>query len=121
MNILETARPFINEKFTFTGTKYASCHDDFRKFDVELMVAVVEIQRYFGRTLGTPLFRTGKDNIFRLLAAQLADVLFAHDPADGIGNIALAAAVRPDNSRDAFIKCQCCLICERFKSPQLHL
>jgi hypothetical protein len=30
--------------------------------------------------------------------------LFPNDPADGIGDIAFAAAVRADNCRDPFIK-----------------
>ena len=121
MNVFQTARPLVNKEFTFAGAENPPCYDDFRKFDIELMIAIVKIQGYFCRSLGTPFFRTGKNNVLRLLTAQLADILFPHDPADGIGNIALAAAVRSDDSCDSLIKCQCCLICEGLKSPQFHL
>ena len=35
-----------------------------------------------------------------LVPRRYLDALFTHDPADGIGNIALAAAIWPNNGRD---------------------
>ena len=84
------------------------------------MLAVVKIQGYFCRPLGTSLFRAGKDNIFRLLSPQVTYILFAHNPAHGIGNITFAAPVGADNGRNAMGKGQGCPVCKGFKSLQFH-
>ena len=41
--------------------------------------------------------RAAEDDVFHLLAAQALRALFAHDPGQGVGDVALAAAVRADN------------------------
>ena len=120
MDILQAARPAVDIVFAVAGAEQAPGDDDFRKFRVQGMVAVIKIERYFGRPLRPAGLRTGKDDIFSTLAPQLADILFPHDPADGVGNVALAAAVRPDDGRHALIKVQSCLIGKGFEASQLH-
>src|SRR6185436_19458657 len=44
-------------------------------------------------TIAGPL----EDDVLHLAAAQMFDALLAQDPGDRVGNIALAAPVRPDN------------------------
>ena len=41
-----------------------------------------------------------QDHVLHLRAAELAAVLLAHDPADGVGDVRLAGAIRPDDGRD---------------------
>ena len=55
---------------------------------------------HIGHAQGPAGTAAGKDDIFHLGPAQVLDALFTHDPADGIGNIALAAAIWPNNGRD---------------------
>ena len=65
---------------------------------------VVEDQRDLRDVQGTPLRRARENDILRARAAQVADVLLAEHPAHGIRDIALAAAVRADNRRDAVVE-----------------
>ena len=50
------------------------------------------------------LLATGEDHIGRTTGAQRAVTLLAQHPAQGVGDIALAAAVWPDDGRDAAVK-----------------
>lgn len=45
--------------------------------------------------------RAAEDHVFHPGAAQAFGRLFAQDPADGVADVRLAAAVGPDNRRDA--------------------
>ena len=60
-----------------------------------------------------------------LAAPQLAAVLLAHDPADGVGDIGLAGAVWPHDGGDVLTEVQHRLIREAlealdFQSPKVH-
>lgn len=65
---------------------------------------VVKNQRDLGHIERLPRGRTGEDNVLRARAAQISDILLAEHPAHSIRNVALAAAVRPDDSRDAMVE-----------------
>ena len=45
-----------------------------------------------------------EDHVFHLVAAQALGALLAEDPRNGIGNVALAAPVGPDDGGDALIE-----------------
>ncbi len=47
-----------------------------------------------------------EDHVLHLVATQTFCALFAHDPGEGVGHIALAAAVRADNRRDPAVERQ---------------
>ena len=64
------------------------------------MITIVKNKGHIGHAQGPAGTAAGKDDIFHLGPAQVLDALFTHDPADGIGNIALAAAIWPNNGRD---------------------
>ena len=120
MDIFQAARPAVDIVFTVAGAEEAPRDDDFREFRIQGVVAVIEVQRDFRCPLGPAGLGPGKDDVFRLLPPQLADILFPHDPADGIGNIALAAAIGTDDGRNALVEGQGRLICKGLESPQFH-
>src|SRR5262249_57218977 len=45
-----------------------------------------------------------EDHILHLVAAQALGALLAHHPGDGVGHVALAAAVRPDDRGHPFVE-----------------
>ena len=47
-----------------------------------------------------------EDHVFHLVAAQALRALLAHHPGDGVGDVALAAAIRADDRRDALVEGQ---------------
>lgn len=82
MDIFQAARPAVDIVFTVAGAEEAPRDDDFREFRIQGVVAVIEVQRDFRCPLGPAGLGPGKDDVFRLLPPQLADILFPHDPAD---------------------------------------
>ena len=67
--------------------------------DRQQAVAVVEDERDVGHALGGALLRAGPDDVLGLARAQ-RPTLLAERPAQGIGEVALARAVGPDDGRD---------------------
>ncbi|MNI22525.1 hypothetical protein D3C73_760820 [compost metagenome] len=58
------------------------------------MILIIQRKRHFPVVHSLPRIAPGKDNILHLAAAQRFGALFAQHPADAVGNIAFAAAVR---------------------------
>src|SRR5207248_3070024 len=61
-----------------------------------------------------------EDHVFHLVAAQALGALLAHHPRDRIGHVALAAPVRADNRRDAFVEGELGPIGKRFEAVDLE-
>ena len=70
------------------------------------MLRIVDYQRDLGKAHGTALGRAAEDDVLHLGTAELTAALFAHDPADGVGNIGLAAAVGTHDRRDVLAEIQ---------------
>ena len=51
----------------------------------------------FGHAARLTVARALKDDVLHLAAAQVLDALLAQNPGDRVGNVALAAAVWPDD------------------------
>ena len=71
------------------------------KVDGQPAVGVIQGQGRRSHAQPCPLRATGKDHVLRALSPQRAIALFPQHPANGIGDVALTAAVRPDDGRDA--------------------
>ena len=81
----------------------------------ENMLRVVDDQRHLREAHLVALLRTAEDDVLHLGAPELAAVLLAHDPADGVGDVGLAGAVGTYNGRDILPEVQYRLIGERFE------
>ena len=68
--------------------------------DRQQAVGVVEDERDVGHALGGALLRAGPDDVLGLARAERA-ALLAERPAERVGEVALARAVRPDDRADA--------------------
>jgi len=75
-----------------------------------------EPQPHFGGGRRLPRVAAAEDHVFHLVAAQALRALLAHHPRDGIGDIALAAAVRTDDRGHALIEGELGPIGERFEA-----
>ncbi len=118
LNVPQTARSLVDKKFAVPVSQHAPRHRHLRRFGKQLVRRIVQHHRHLGAVFRLARRRAGKNNILRPLPAQIAHILLAQHPTHRIGNIALPAAVRPDNHRDAFGKRNFRPIRERFKSRQ---
>ncbi len=63
-----------------------------------------ELQPDLGRRRGLPRIAAIEDHVLHALAAEALGALLAQHPGDGVDDVALAAAVGPDNGRDAIVE-----------------
>ena len=118
LDVSQTARSLIDEKFAVPVSEHAPRHGHLRRIRRQLMRRIVQHHRHLGAVFRLARHRAGENNILRPLPAQIAHILLAQHPTHRVGNIALPAAVRPDNHRDAFGKYNLRPIGERFESRQ---
>ena len=105
----------VNKIFTFARTIIPAGNRNFVGVFRQRAVAVVKTERYLGKAFGFSKIRPHKNDIFHFRAAQIFRRLLTEYPADGVGNVALAAAVRTDDRGDAFVKFQDGFIRKGFK------
>lgn len=80
------------------------------------MLRVVDDQRHLRKAHLVPLLRTAEDDVLHLGAPELAAVLLAHDPADGVGDIGFAGSVGSHDGGDVLAEVQHRLVGERLES-----
>ena len=79
-------------------------------------------QGNFGHSGGIAVAGAGEDHVFHARAAQRLGRLLAQHPGDRVGDVRLAAAVRPDDGGDAFaMEFQFGAIAERLEPQDLQL
>ena len=71
---------------------------DLFKVTVECMRRVVKNKRYLRHIQSSAVLRSGKDNVGHLFTTERFDALFTEDPADRVGYIRFATAVRSDDA-----------------------
>src|SRR5437867_1746300 len=97
-----------------------ACDEDFLIRDREGSIRVVEDQGDLRHVHRPAPGRALEDDVFHLAAAQQARRLLAQDPADGIGDVGLAAAVRPHDRGDSRFERQLDRARERLEARQLE-
>ena len=95
--VLKAAGLLVDEIFARTVAINAARDRNFVVIGAELLLAVGEGDRNFSETEGLTRIGTVKNDIDELRAAQRGRALFAEHPTDGVGNVGLTAAVRPDD------------------------
>ncbi len=98
----------------------AAADDDLLEVDWQPAVAVVEDEVDLAHADGRLLAATGEDDVFEATGAERAGALFAEDPANGVGDVALADAVRPDDAGDAGPELEDSLSSEALEPAQLQ-
>ena len=116
VDVLQAHGLLVDVILRFTAAVIAAGHRHLRLVPVEDMLGIVDDQRHLRKAHLAALFRAAEDHILHLGAAELAAVLLAHDPADGIGNIGLTAAVGAHNGGDVLTEVQYRFIGKRLKA-----
>ena len=126
VDILDAAARPVEEHLALAAAIQAARDDDFGKIDRQRAVRIVEHERDFGDADPLARGRAGENDVFRFRSAQVPHILLAEHPTNRIGDVALAAAVRPDDGRDARIELDDDLVGKRFEAIgfetfQLHV
>ena len=103
-DVLHAAGLFVDEIFAFAAAIKAARHRHFREIQIEHTAGVVECERDFAERLRFARLRAAENDVLHVGTAQGLCRLFAEHPADGIRHVALAAAVRPDDTGHAVIE-----------------
>ena len=113
--ILQPAVFLVDGIFAVPTPVHPALETYFLEIHRQAVVRIVEHQGYFRHPHRPAAAASGKNHILHLRAPEVFDALFPQDPADGIGNIALAAAVGPHNGSDARFEFDIHFVCKGFK------
>ena len=102
VHVLEAHVLAVDRVFALAAAVVAAADRDFVGVHRKAVVRVVDGQADGGVAHRAAGLGAAKDDVLHLArAAQLLGAGFAHDPADGVGYIAFARTVGPDNAGDA--------------------
>ncbi len=79
-----------------------------------------QLQPYLRRAGGLAGIGPAEDDVLHLLATQALGALLAEDPGQGIGDVALAAPVGPDDGGDAFVEGELRSVGKGFETGQFE-
>ena len=123
VDVFQAAGLAVDEIRSLAAAIHAPGELDFGKV-LELLrrgaVVIGDGQADFGHVQGRFAVGAGKDDVFHGLAPQLLDALLAHDPSQGIEDIALPAAVRPYDGRHPGGEMDGRLFMKRLKAGQVE-
>ncbi len=91
----------VEEVLVLSGAVSAAPDHHLRELQGQDPLRVVDGDQYLGQAHARPPARAGKDHVFGRLGSQRVVALLAHDPADGVRDVALAAAVGADHGGNA--------------------
>ena len=93
VHVLQPHRLLVDVIFRFAAAVVPAGNGHLRLVTGEDMLGVINDQRHLRKAHLAALLRAAEDHVLHLGAAELAAVLLAHDPTDGVGDIGLAGAV----------------------------
>ena len=121
VDVAQPARCAVEHVFALAAARQAACDDDFLEGHRKRAVFILEVKRNLGDVHRTARRRALEDHLFHLRPAERLCALFAEHPADGVGDVGLAAAVGADHCRHARLEEERRVIGERLESLQLEL
>ena len=104
-DVFHAAGLLVDGVLAFAAAEQAARERHFVVFEIlEHTRGVIERERDLAERLALALLRAAENDVLHIGAAHGLGRLFAEHPADGIGHVALAAAVGPDDAGDAVIE-----------------
>ena len=101
VDVLQTDVLAVDGILALAAAVVTAANGDFVSVHIQTVVAVVDGQRDRGKAHGTAALGAAEDDVLHFAgAAQLLGAGLAQHPADGVGNIRFAGAVRPDHAGD---------------------
>ena len=104
LHVAETAHALVQQVLALARAVEAARHPDLAPRDVEVSreaAVIVEDEADLGESHRLPRGRAMEDDVFHLVAAEGLGALLSQGPANGIGDIRLAASVGAHDARHA--------------------
>jgi hypothetical protein len=120
-DVFEAARGFVDEVLAGAVAVQAPRDGDLGVVDVERVgeaVGVVEGDGDLGQGLGAAFFGAVEDDVVHAAAAEVFGGLFAQAPADGVNDVALAAAVGAHHSGERVVEQHLGVVAKGFESRE---
>ena len=114
-DVLQATARLVDEELALARAKETARDDDLAVIDGHVSLVLKE-ERDFRDAHGVPRRAARKDDVLGLRAAQSTHILLAEHPAHGVRDIALAAAVRSDDRRDARMELNLDFVGKRFEA-----
>ena len=116
LDVAEAAGRAVDEVLALAGAEDAAGDGDLVVLEAELLLAVGEGDGDLGHAEGLVLVGAGEDDVGHRAAAQGGGALLAEDPADGVRDVGLAAAVGADDGGDAGLEDEARLLREALEA-----
>ena len=99
VDVPQAARNLVDEVLAVAGAVRPARDSDFLKLHRKQAGGVVHGERDLRQAHGLALRAAAENDVLRASGPKVAHVRFAHDPRDCVPDVALAGAVRADDSR----------------------
>ena len=109
----------VQEVLALAPAMEAARDGDLGEIDRQRVIGVVEEELDLAEVGGAAAGRAREENVVRLLRAQLERAERAGRPADGVGDVRLAGAVRPHDDPDALLEANFDRVRERLEAANL--
>ncbi|OQB95849.1 MAG: hypothetical protein BWX86_01052 [Verrucomicrobia bacterium ADurb.Bin122] len=119
LDVLQAARLAVEEVLALPVAVHAAHDLDLVKLAAELLLAIGQEQRDFAQLRRFAGVGALENDVLHLAAAQGLGALFAQHPADGVGDVGLAAAIGTDDGGDAGFETQRRRVRKGLKTVQL--
>ena len=116
MDIFQPAAYIVQAVFTFATFVIFSGNRYRVKFCRQQVLGVFKSEAHLGKSAGTSCFTSVKNQTFEVFAPEVTDFVFTDHPSDAVDDITFSATVRPDHTRDPFIKVEYRFISKTFKT-----
>ncbi|MPM91751.1 hypothetical protein SDC9_138885 [bioreactor metagenome] len=116
VDVLEAHRAAVEIVFAFSGAVIPPGDHDLGLLHGKKAAGIVQHQGNLRIALLPALFGAAENHVFHFAAPQRAGGLLAHNPADGVGNVGLSAAVGAYDGRNVLAEGKDRFIGEGFKA-----
>src|SRR5262249_22677009 len=120
LDILEPAGLLIDEVLALAVPVNAASYLNFVGLGIEGTPAIVERHGNLGKAEAAARGGAIEDDVGHFAAAQTLGALFPEDPANCIDDVAFAAAVGPDDGRNALDEIELSLVGKALEANQLQ-
>ena len=106
LDVQQPAVVAVDRVLALPGPEHQPAERDLGIVNRQSAVGVVDGQRHLGPAQRWPRGGAREDDVFHLAAAQRLGALLAHHPGQGVDDVGLARAVRPDHAGDAGLEAE---------------
>ena len=120
-DVAQPTRGLIEEVLAHSRAEHPPGDRDLAVFGGQQPAIVLEREVDFGQAERLATRAAVEDHVFHRITAQGLGTLLAENPADGVGDVGLATAVRTDHPGDTVTEEQLGLVDERFEALDVEL